>query len=101
VTGDAVARSIVDSVSEKTNILKGKEIELFIEHKKPQMIVSKINAISIYYLEEDGADQGTNFATSDTIFIYFKQGELDSIDIIGGSEGVFYPQNYKGEKAFE
>lgn len=101
VTGDAIARSVVDSLKEKVNILKGEKIEFTIEEGEPRRIVSQVNAVSIYYLEENGVDQGTNFATSDTIYIYFEEGQLDSIDIIGGSEGIFYPENYKGEKAFE
>ncbi len=101
VTGDAEARSVIDSSDSKTNILQGKSIKFEIENKKPKRIIALENAVSIYYLQKDGVDEGNNFATSDTIFIYFKEGELDSIDIIGGSEGIFYPPNFKGEKAFE
>lgn len=101
VFGNAVARNHRDSLKTKTNVLRGKIIDFYIENKKPQTIVAKTNASSIYYMEENGVDQGNNFATSDTIFIFFKEGELDSIDIFGGSEGIFYPSDYKGEKAFE
>jgi len=101
VFGNAVASNHSDSLKTKTNVLRGKMINFYIEDKKPQTIVAKINASSVYYMEKDGVDQGNNFATSDTIYIFFKEGELDSIDIIGGSEGIFYPSDYKGEKAFE
>jgi len=101
IMGDAIARNYTDSLQSKMNVLKGKTIDFFIEDKKPKFIVARDNASSIYYMEDDGVDQGNNYATSDTIFIYFKEGELDSIDIIGGSQGVFYPSDYKGEKAFE
>ena len=101
VFGNAIARNHSDSLNTKTNVLKGKAIDFYIENKKPKTIIAKTNASSVYYMEENGVDQGNNYATSDTIYIYFKEGELDSIDIIGGSQGIFYPADYKGEKAFE
>lgn len=101
VYGDGIAKSLADSVNGKYNELKGKSIEFQIENDKPKTIIARDNAISLYYLKEKENDQGSNFATSDSIFIHFKNGELDSINIIGGSEGIFYPENYKGEKEFE
>ncbi len=101
VYGDGIAKSLADSAKGRYNELKGKSIEFQIENDKPKTIIARDNAISLYYLKEKENDQGSNFATSDSIFIHFKNGELDSINIIGGSEGIFYPENYKGEMGFE
>ncbi len=102
VYGNGEARSRVDSLSEKENILRGQQIRFDIEEGQPQKIRAVDQASSIYYLKnERGEKQGSNFATADTILIHFKEGEVDSIQIIGGAEGVYYPENYEGEKAFE
>lgn len=101
VSEDAKAISRADSVLKRNNVLMGKTIEFQIEEDQPKLIIASENASSIYYLNKDGQDQGSNFATSDTIMVYFAEGELDSIKIIGGSEGIFYPSDYKGVKVFE
>lgn len=97
----AKAKSLADSLKEKYNVLRGKDIEFQIEKNKPKTIIAKDNASSVYYLKDEETDQGINYATSDTIVVNFFEGELDSIKILGGAEGIFYPDNYKGEKAFE
>lgn len=98
VSGQAKAKTLQDSSETDYNILTGKSIEFFIENKKPKLIIARDNATSLYYLSEQN-DQGVNFSTSDSIFVFFKEGELDSIEIIGGAEGIYYPDSYKGEKA--
>ncbi len=101
IYGEASAETIVDSASNKISKLTAKEIQFDIVEKKPKTILAFDNATSIYYLEEEGKDKGINYATSDTIIIHFTKGEVDSIQIIGGAEGVFYPAGYKGAKKFE
>ncbi len=101
VDGEGMAKSLADSVKMKYNVLNGREIRFFIENDKPEKIKAIDNATSIYYLKDEDSDQGVNFATADTIVIFFAEGELDSIQIRGGAEGVFYPGDYEGEKVFE
>lgn len=96
--GQAKAINAEDSLKEKINVLKGRKILFKIKNKKPQNIISTGNASSVYYLKQDGEDQGMNQATADTISIFFKEGEVDSIRIRGGAQGVYYPGNYKGKK---
>ena len=98
---DALAESQVDSVSPDYNSLQAREIQFYIENKKPEKIIAVDNASSIYYLLEENERQGSNYATADTIVVYFQQGELDSIDVRGGAQGTFYPDDYKGEKSFD
>lgn len=100
IVGKAVAKTLSDTSSTQYNILTGKSIEFFIENKEPQMIIARDNASSIYYLEEE-QETGSNYSTSDSIFVYFKKGVLDSINIIGGAQGTYYPNSYKGEKTFD
>ena len=94
---DAYTRTLSDSLKNEYNILKGKAIELFIEEEKPKLVIARYNASSTYYLEEE-TEKGMNYSTSDSIYVFFKKGELDSIEIIGGAEGVYYPDSYKGVK---
>lgn len=96
---DARAKTLNDSVNNEYNVLTGKTIQFFVTNNKPQLIIARDNATSIYYLAE-GADQGSNFSTSDSIYVFFKEGKLDSIEIIGGAEGIYYPDSYKGKKKF-
>jgi len=102
VNEDAKAISLVDSISKKENILTGQKIHFTIENNKPKLVTAIDNATSIYYLQtENKEDQGCNYATSDTIQVYFAEGKLDSIAIRGGSEGIYYPEEFKGKKVFE
>ncbi len=94
----AKAISLVDSVKMNYNVLQGKIIEFFLTDAKPDSIISRNNASSIYFLEQNGEPQGSNYATSDSIFVYFKDNKPDSIEIIGGAQGTFYPTDYKGAK---
>jgi lipopolysaccharide export system protein LptA len=97
---EAKAQTLVDSLSGTQNVLKGKSIDFFIREKKPVRINATGNASSVYYLLQEEKEQGVNFATADTILVFFQQGKLDSILIRGGSEGIYYPADYKGEKTF-
>ncbi|HES59794.1 MAG: hypothetical protein JW956_05810 [Calditrichaceae bacterium] len=102
VTEEAKAVSLVDSINNKENILTGNKIHFTIEKNKPKLVTATDNATSIYYLQtEKEKNQGCNYATSDTILVYFAEGKLDSIAIKGGSEGIYYPEEFKGKKVFE
>ena len=92
----AKAISRADSVKDEWNLLKGKEIHLDIKDKKPQRISALGNASSTYFLKEKEEGSGMNFATSDTIVVYFIDSKADSIRIKGGAEGTYYPEDYKG-----
>ena len=93
----AQIKSLADSVENTFNILKGKTIQVSMVGGTPDKVVARRNAISVYQIEENKINQGTNSASSDSIIVFFKTGELDSISIIGGTEGTFYPADWKGE----
>jgi len=90
--------NLVDSLADEWNILKGKEIHMDIKDKEPQQLLAMGSASSVYYLEEEKKDSGMNYATADTILVYFTEGKADSIYINGGAEGIYYPDEYKGVK---
>jgi hypothetical protein len=89
--------TLADSLEKKFNILRGKSIQISMLDAAPERIIARRNAISIYRIEENDIKQGTNSASSDSIIVYFKTGEVDSISIIGGTEGTFYPANWEGD----
>jgi len=74
-------------------------LNYYLLRHNPELVISRLNASSKYFLNQD-ADQGSNYSTSDSIYVFFKSGKLDSIEIIGGAEGIYYPDSYKGERKF-
>ncbi len=98
---DAKAVELVDSTKNKYNKLDAKNIELQIMNNKPKRIIASGNAVSQYYLINEEGDQGMNNASADTLLLFFTEGEMDSLMVIGGSEGVYYPENYRGEIQIE
>jgi lipopolysaccharide assembly outer membrane protein LptD (OstA) len=97
VTGKAQAVSTLDSLSNKQDRLEGREIVLYISNRKLREIHAISNARSYYHLKEKSEDRGINVASADTIKAFLQENELDSIAVIGGAQGTFYPQDYKGK----
>jgi lipopolysaccharide export system protein LptA len=89
--------TLADSIERKFNILRGKSIQISMEEGVPERVVARRNAISIFRVEENKIKQGTNSASSDSIIVYFNTGQVDSIEIVGGTEGIFYPADWEGE----
>ena len=96
VQGQARAISVIDSVLGKENQLEGDEITVYLKEGKLTSLAAVRQARSVYFILEEGKDQGVNTATADTIRVFFKSGELDSIAVNGGAQGTFYPANYQG-----
>jgi lipopolysaccharide export system protein LptA len=97
VTGDARAISTLDSILEKENRLEGRELIMYIENRKLARILAISNARSFYFLKEKAEDRGINVASADTIKAFLVADELDSIAVIGGAQGTFYPHDYQGK----
>jgi lipopolysaccharide export system protein LptA len=97
IEDNAHVKSLADSTQNKYNHLKGKSIQITLENGQPQQIIARKNAISVYVAIEDSLNQGTNSSSSDSILVFFNGGKIDSIAIIGGTEGIFYPPDFKGE----
>lgn len=97
VRGKANVISVVDSLTGKRNKLAGKEIIMYISQRKLRKLLAISNARSLYYFIEEEESKGLNTASADTIKAFFTDGQLDSIDVKGGAQGVFYPSDYKGK----
>ena len=97
VHGDANALSIADSISDKVNRLSGEAIVGYVEEQKLRELMAVSNARSLYYLDDAGISQGINTASADTIRIFFEDAVLDSIAVRGGSQGRYFPSDYKGK----
>lgn len=55
------------------------------------------NAMSLYYIFEtneanERKPNGVNFVSGDSVWIKFKDGKMHRIKIVGGIEGVYYPE---------
>ncbi len=96
VKGGAKAISVVDSALKKENRLEGRQIIMYISNRKLTELWAVSNARSQYYLTEESEAQGVNVASADTIKIFLKDNELDSIAVIGGARGTYYPADFKG-----
>jgi len=97
INEQAHMKSLADSARQKFNHLRGKSIQVTLRESRPYRIIARNNASSVYLLKEETSDQGTNYSSCDSIIIYFKEDEVDSIAVIGGIEGIYYPAGYKGE----
>jgi lipopolysaccharide assembly outer membrane protein LptD (OstA) len=97
VTGKALAVSTLDSLLNEQDRLEGREIIMFISDRKLREIHAISNARSYYHLKEKTEDRGINVASADTIKAFLQENELDSIAVIGGAQGTYYPQDYKGK----
>ena len=101
LTENAQIKTLADSLAKKYNLLRGKSIQVSLDEKRPRLVVARKNASSLYLIEDEGESEGTNAAIADSIILYFYEGEVDSIAIIGGVEGAFYPIDHKGEIEIE
>lgn len=93
VKGRAMAISRADSLrTERYDQLTGREITMYFAHQKLEQVEADRNAISLYYLFEDGEPNGVNRSSGDKIVIEFQEGKTDRIRIVGGVEGRYYPE---------
>ena len=98
---NASIKTLADSIQRKYNLLRGKTIQVSLVDKKPQIVIARKNATSLYLIQDEQGTQGTNAAIADSIMLIFKEGKVDSISILGDVEGTFYPVDYEGEIELE
>jgi len=97
VRGEANVVNVLDSISSKQNELAGREIIMYINNRQLDELWAISNARSFYHLIEKDEEKGFNSVSADTIKLFFVEGTLDSIDVKGGSQGTFYPPDYRGK----
>ena len=102
VRGDAFAISRSDSVHvERFDQLTGERLTMFFKEGRVQRIEVDRTATSVYYLYEEEKDSagvrrkpnGMNKTTGDRVVIGFVDGRADRINVVGGVEGQYFPEN--------
>ncbi len=74
------------------NEMKSKFITVDLENDEIKKMHLKNMAETIYHVSEDSLLMGTNTASGDTIILTFQDSELNRIQVIGGSQGIFKPE---------
>jgi lipopolysaccharide export system protein LptA len=93
VRGRAMAISRSDSVYvHRFDQIAGREITLLFEDQKLKRIEALRNAISLYYLYEEGRPNGVNRTSGDRIRVDFEEGKVENITVVGGVEGRYFPE---------
>ncbi|MCB0277942.1 MAG: hypothetical protein KDD94_00465 [Calditrichaeota bacterium] len=96
VMGNAISTQVIDSLTQQINRVVGRRLLMNFESGELTEMKAIRNAVSIYYLRDQGKDNGTNSVSSDSLFIYFADNKPKNIIAKGGVEGTFYPPDYKG-----
>jgi len=84
------------------NQLTGRSIVMMFKNNKLQETIVERNAISLYFLYGDSAGNGVNKTSGDAIRMLFDDGKPNTIYVLKGIEGFFYPENMleKSESQF-
>lgn len=94
VMSNAFAISESDSsFPERYDQITGEFMRLQFAGKGLQHIDVETRAISLYHLYEDSLANGLNKTSGDRILISFKVGKVESIRVVGGVEGQYFPEN--------
>ena len=100
VQGNTFAVSQSDSLAversehgDRFNQLTSQSMTLYFANDALQHIDAEGTAVSLYFLYEDGKPNGVNKSSGDKIFVYSKDGRTESIKVVGGTEGKFFPEN--------
>ena len=90
IDGDSVSYS--DSVNFSDDMTGSALRGFFIDGKLDSMRLEGM-ATTLYHIFEDSIYQGKNKASGDTIQMKFKDNDLETIFISGGSEGIYTPDS--------
>jgi lipopolysaccharide export system protein LptA len=75
------------------NQLTGRAILMSFTNNKLQQTFVERNAISLYFLYGDSAGNGVNRTSGDAITMHFDDGKPNTIHVIKGIEGNYFPEN--------
>lgn len=94
VMGNAFAISKSDSAfPDRYDQLTGEIMKMQFADKGLRWIDVETQAISVYHLYEDSLANGLNKTSGDRIIISFADGKVQSLQVIGGVEGQYFPEN--------
>ncbi len=78
---------------DQMNTVKGKILRLFTKHQEVDYLKAEGEASGTYFNHGKTADEnGKNEVSGDTLMFYLKNGKMRSVEVIGGTEGTYYPQ---------
>lgn len=90
----AFVLSLSDSLfPQRFNQLTGRMIRMTFRMNKLQETYVERNAISLYFLYNDSTGNGVNRTSGDAITMSFNDGKPNTIHIIKGIEGSYFPEN--------
>lgn len=81
-----------DRYPERFNQLTGIELTMWFKDDAIEMVEVRDQATSVYYLYEEMLPNGVNHVTGDNIKLYFVDGEVEELKIVGGIEGKYHPE---------
>ena len=94
VMGDAFAASRSDSVRPtRFDQMSGELMRMYFAGKGLERIEVDDRATSLYHLYEDSLANGVNKTSGDHIIVFFGDGKVQAIRILGGVEGQYFPEN--------
>lgn len=94
VSGNAVAVSQSDSLHPgKYDQMIGETMHMVFEEQALRSIVVNTQAIGLYHLYDDTTANGLNKISGDKIEMKFSEKKLNSITVVGGVEGQYFPEN--------
>lgn len=92
--GNAFAISRSDSLTKvKFNQMNGRKLTMDFADKKIEKIIVERTATSLYYLYDEKKPNGVNKSSGNIITMLFTKGEIQTINISGGVQGDYYPEN--------
>jgi len=93
VIGNAIASTKIDSAIKdfEENKLLGKFITMKISNNQIDTLTSEKNAISYYFIYEEGKNQGASKTTAERISLIFRDGQIKEVQVFNGVQGRFYP----------
>lgn len=94
VMSDAFAASRSDSVRPtRFDQMSGELMRMYFAGKGLERIEVDDRATSLYHLYEDSLANGVNKTSGDHIIVFFGDGKVQAIRILGGVEGQYFPEN--------
>jgi lipopolysaccharide export system protein LptA len=96
--GHAFATSPVEEFPNSGRIdqLEGERMMLVITQDTARQLYDMSNALSIYFLINQGKPDGVNRASGDTIRMDFKYKTVVRLAVISGTEGEYFPERFVG-----
>ncbi len=94
VMGQAFALSESDSLRpDRFDQMTGETLTMQFADQGLERIDVRERAISLYHLYEDSSANGLNKTSGDHIVMLFDEGKIKSINVKGGVEGQYFPEN--------